>query len=74
MSKQSLEQVIIRAATSPTFRAQLDADPEGALLDYDLTREEARALETRDRKKLVALGLDRSIVDLLDWWAPEYAR
>jgi hypothetical protein len=69
MSKESLEQLVRRAASDDAFRARLDSDPEDAVLEYDLTREEARALESRDRQELLRLGLSRQVVDGLGWWA-----
>src|SRR4029079_1052076 len=53
-----LAQVIERASIDPTFRAQLQSDPEAALVGYALTVEEKAQLRLGEPAHAEPLGLD----------------
>jgi hypothetical protein len=58
MSKESLEQVIDRAASDATFAARLRSEPDAALAGFDLTEQEKQALRSGDPAQLQAAGVD----------------
>jgi hypothetical protein len=64
MSKQDLLQAVERASTDAGFRAQLQANPESALIGYDLAPEERAALVSGDPNRLRMLGVDARISKL----------
>ncbi len=61
MSRETLTRIVERASTDAAFRAQLERNPEGALVGYDLTAEERAALASADARKLAALGVDARV-------------
>lgn len=54
MSQQALEAVIGRAILDEAFRLALFAEPEAALVDYELTEDEVAALKRVDAESLDA--------------------
>jgi hypothetical protein len=54
----ALTEVLERASMDAAFRAQLQSDPQGALVGYELTGEERAALLARDADQLEELGVD----------------
>lgn len=56
MSRRALEAVIGRAILDEEFRLALFADPEAALLEYELTDDERAALKSVDAESLEACG------------------
>jgi hypothetical protein len=54
MSRRALEAVIGRAILDEEFRLALFADPEAALVGYDLTADELAALKKVDAESLEA--------------------
>ena len=67
MSRQTLEAVIGRAILDEEFRLALFADPEAALVEYELTEDEMAALKLVDAESLDACanGLGRRILRVL---------
>ncbi len=68
MSKASVEAIITKAMQDPSFRKQLQQNPDAALRGYDLTPEEVTAIKNRDAKKLAAWGVDERISKV---WLPD---
>lgn len=56
MSRQVLEAVIGRTILDEEFRLALFADPEAALVAYELTEDEMAALKSVDTESLDACG------------------
>lgn len=56
MSRQVLEAVIGRAILDEEFRLALFADPEAALVEYELTEVEMVAIKSVDAESLDACG------------------
>ena len=54
MSRQVLEAVIGRAVLDKDFRVTLFAEPEVALIEYELTEDELAALKSLDAESLDA--------------------
>lgn len=54
MSRQALEAVIGRAILDEEFRLALFADPETALVEYELTEQEMAAIRSVDAESLEA--------------------
>ena len=54
MSRQALEAIIGRAILDEEFRLALFADPEVALVEYELTEDELAALKSVDAEGLDA--------------------
>ena len=61
MSQESLAKLVERASTDGSFRAQLQSDPERALVGCELTGPERAALLSGDWSKLQSLGVDARI-------------
>lgn len=72
MSRQALEVIIGRAILDDVFRLALFADPEEALVEYELTEDELAALRAVDAESLDACvtGLGRRILRVLVRVAP----
>ena len=66
MSQDSLIQVLERASTDATFRAQLESKPDAALAGYSLTGDERAALLSRDAGQLRALGVDPRVMKIIE--------
>ena len=64
MSQEALGRAVERASTDSAFRAQLQANPEGALAGYNLTAEERAALLSGDSEQLQTLGVDARITKI----------
>jgi hypothetical protein len=56
MSKESVKQIIGRALTESDYRELLFGDPEKALEGYDLTEEEAAALNGLEQGRFDAMA------------------
>ena len=65
MPSQGFERLIERAISDEAFAARLQTDAEGAIAEYDLTAEEARALRAGDPAQLEAMGLDVRVSKLI---------
>ncbi len=65
MSKQAVEQVLMRALGDGEFRDHLQSGPEAALKRYDLTDEERTAIINADQEALLAFGVDKRLVQML---------
>jgi hypothetical protein len=61
---ETLSKVIERASTDAAFRAQLEANPEGALAGYDLTADERAAVLTSDSGRASDIGVDARVSKL----------
>ena len=64
MSQDAMAKVIERASTDAAFRAQLKANPEGALAGYDLTADERAAVLTSDVGWASDIGVDARVSKL----------
>ena len=64
MSVDAMAKVIERASTDAGFRAQLKANPEGALAGYDLTADERAAVLAGDSGQISHLGVDARVSKL----------
>jgi hypothetical protein len=65
MSKQAVEQVLMRALGDGDFRALLRTDPDAALARFNLTDEERQAILTGNRAALLDFGIDKRLVNML---------
>lgn len=63
MSATTLNEVVTRLLVERRFLARFRADPEGAVSGYNLSRQEVDAIKRGDQHELLALGLDRKILD-----------
>jgi hypothetical protein len=66
MSVHDLTRIIERASSDFTFLTQLNEDPDGALVGYDLTAEERAAVLQPDPVRLEALGVEPRITKSLN--------
>ncbi len=64
MSVDAMAKVIERASTDAAFRAQLKANPDGALAGYDLSADERAAVLTSDSGQISHLGVDSRVSKL----------
>ncbi len=64
MSREGLVHFITRAMEDESFRAQVKANPDAALAQFDLTVEEIAAIKSGDRSKLQDLGVDERVSKL----------
>ena len=67
MSKQAMMAVLDRAAKDQRFNWQMMSQPAATLGQFDLTEAEREALETGDREKLLACGIDERIAAWIPW-------
>ncbi|KRT76927.1 MAG: hypothetical protein XU14_C0025G0004 [Armatimonadetes bacterium CSP1-3] len=61
MSREGLVHFITRAMEDEGFRAEVKANPDAALAQFDLTVEEVAAIKSGDRSKLQDLGIDERV-------------
>lgn len=61
MSMQAVTQILERALSDPTFRAQLKSNFDAAIKGYDLTDNEKAALKKGDETTLRAMGVDERL-------------
>lgn len=61
MSREGLVHFITRAMEDESFRAEVKANPDAALAQFDLTVEEIAAIKSGDRSKLQDLGIDERV-------------
>jgi len=64
MSREGLVHFITRAMEDEGFRAEVKANPDAALAQFDLTVEEIAAIKSGDRSKLQDLGIDERVSKL----------
>ena len=65
MSKQAVEQVLMRALGDGEFRDHLRSGADAALARYDLTDEERAAIVNADQAALLEFGIDKRLVQML---------
>ena len=64
MTPSSLDAILARALAEPAFADQLFADPETALADYSLSKEEQEALRSMSREEFRSGGaLDAELLN-----------
>ena len=56
MSRYAINEICYRCAHDPPFRAAMQADPEAAVADLDLSEEERRAVLAGDVGTLYLMG------------------
>lgn len=61
MSKQAITQILERALSDSTFRAQLKTNFDVAINGYDLNADEIAALKKGDESTLRAMGVDERL-------------
>lgn len=64
MSREGLVHFITRAMEDEGFRAEVKANPDAALAQFDLTVEEIAAIKSGDRSRLQDLGIDERVSKL----------
>ena len=64
MSREGLVHFITRAMEDEGFRAEVKANPDAALAQFDLTVEEIAAIKSGDRSRLQDLGMDERVSKL----------
>lgn len=61
MSREGVVSFVTRAMEDEAFRAQLKANPDATLAQFDLTAEEIAAIKSADPAKLEDLGVDERV-------------
>ena len=61
MSVQAVEDILRRANEDPSFRRQLERDPEAAMHGYEISYWERAALIAGDEGKLEQLGVSHDL-------------
>ncbi len=61
MATEGFRQLIERAVADEEFAALLTSNPEAAIGDYKLSKEERDVVVSKDAKKAESLGVDRRL-------------
>jgi hypothetical protein len=61
MSKEGVASLIEKALSDEGFQAELKADPQKALGQFELTEDEIKAITSGSEDQLKALGLDERL-------------
>lgn len=64
MSRESVVQLITRALGDEKFVAEIKANPDAVLAQYDLTAEETAAIKNGNAAKLQEMGIDERVSKL----------
>ncbi len=64
MSRESVVQLITRALGDEKFQAEIKANPDAVLAQYDLTAEETAAIKNGNAAKLQEMGIDERVSKL----------
>ena len=64
MSRESVVQLITRALGDEKFVAEIKANPDAVLAQYDLTAEETAAIKSGNAAKLQEMGIDERVSKL----------
>ncbi|MGH2452361.1 MAG: Os1348 family NHLP clan protein [bacterium] len=70
MSREGVVSFVTRAMEDEAFRAQLKANPDATLAQFDLTAEEIAAIKSADPTKLEHLGVDERVTKTTNQFTP----
>ena len=70
MSKEGVVALIEKVLSDETFKAEMKANPDKALSDFDLTEDEKTAIRSGSEEQLKALGLDERLSKTGGIWDP----
>ncbi len=71
MSREGLVHFVTRALEDEKFRAEVKANPDAALAQFDLTAEEIAAIKSADRSKLQEMGIDERVSKMSTYASPQ---